>query len=102
MNFAASVDRTKGHRVLEDEPRHRLAERLGAKQRTGRSARRDIIAGISALGKGTQAIFGNQQPGCREDSPLEQVSPCDLALGQRLDDFGPVVAGVLCLFQTDS
>ena len=76
------------------EPRHRLRERLHAKQRTGRRAGRNPV-GVHAAREGTQPIDRQQQPSCCDDAPSDQVTPRDLAGGVRLYDFAAIVPSVL-------
>src|SRR5205814_1328334 len=77
------------------EARHRLREGLDTEERAARQARRDIRVGIRAADERIQAMFPHQQPADGEQSPLEEVTPRDLPVGERLDDLLAVPAGVL-------
>ena len=84
---------------LQAEPGQSLRELswVDAEQRARRRAGRDFVAAIGTPGKGAQAMFGGQQSAARDESPFEKVSFCDLALREGLMNFGPVIAGCLCL-----
>jgi hypothetical protein len=84
------------------EPRHRLAERLGAKERAGRRAGRDTAATTTvcagAADERIQATDRREQRAAGEQSPFEQIAARDLALRIRLHDLAAVFSGILgCL-----
>ena len=90
IDLAASRERGHGHRRLQLQPRHALGELGGAEQRAARRAGRHV--GERAARKRAQPILARQQSAGREDAPLDELTPRDLAYGSRLDDLGSIVA----------
>src|SRR5262249_33157353 len=78
---------------LHGESRQGLAELLGVEQ--GAAWRAGWNRGEGARGERAQAVLQRQCAGGREYPPLIKIAASDLAVGERLDDLGPVVARLL-------
>src|SRR5207245_8339157 len=76
------------------EAGHGLREWLDAEQRTRRRPRGNRV-GISAPGKGAQAVDRHPQAPRRDEAPFDQLTSADLSLRPGLDNLRPILAGVL-------
>ena len=82
-----------GRRRHIGEPIQGLRKGQGAPDRRSRDADRNL--GKGAFGIGAQTVLAEQQPRRGEQSPLEEVPPVDLALGEGFDDLPAIVPRVL-------
>src|SRR5262249_19191785 len=96
---SSRIPRERGRR-LQREPRQRLAELLGAEQRAARRAGRH--RGERAAGEWAEAVLQRERAGYREDAPLVEIAPGDLAEREGLDDLRAIVARVLRLLLPDA
>src|SRR5215475_13876440 len=78
---------------LKRKPGQGRGELLRTEQRARRDAGRD--GGKGALSKRAEPVLQRQCPRRREDAPLVELAPRDLADGTRLDDLCSIVACVL-------